>query len=84
VIAGNAMSRRAAYMYGNLLPRGTDGGVDAGLGKTTSIGAITLLVPADFATATSQKLNYCPRIAPPSSAGSLANPSAKPTDQDGV
>ena len=56
VIAGNAMSRRAAYMYGNLLPRGVDGVVDAGLGKTTSIGAITLLVPTDFATETGQKL----------------------------
>ncbi|WP_158939921.1 alkyl/aryl-sulfatase [Burkholderia sp. S171] len=56
VIAGNAMSRRAAYMYGNLLPRGVDGVVDAGLGKTTSVGAITLLVPTDFATETGQKL----------------------------
>jgi alkyl sulfatase BDS1-like metallo-beta-lactamase superfamily hydrolase len=56
VIAGNAMSRRAAYMYGNLLPRGVDGVVDAGLGKTTSIGAITLLVPTDFATETGQQL----------------------------
>ncbi|HMC48077.1 MAG TPA: MBL fold metallo-hydrolase [Caballeronia sp.] len=56
VIAGNAMSRRAAYMYGNLLPRGVDGVVDAGLGKTTSIGAITLLVPTDIATETGQKL----------------------------
>ena len=56
VIAGNAMSRRAAYMYGNLLPRGVDGVVDAGLGKTTSIGAITLVVPTDFATGTGQTL----------------------------
>jgi alkyl sulfatase BDS1-like metallo-beta-lactamase superfamily hydrolase len=57
VIAGNAMSRRAAYMYGNLLPRGVTGVVDGGLGKTTSIGAITLLTPTDFATTTGQKLN---------------------------
>ncbi|RFU48725.1 alkyl/aryl-sulfatase [Paraburkholderia sp. DHOC27] len=56
VIAGNAMSRRAAYMYGNLLPRNTTGVVDGGLGKTTSIGAITMLVPTDFATSTGQKL----------------------------
>jgi alkyl sulfatase BDS1-like metallo-beta-lactamase superfamily hydrolase len=56
VIAGNAMSRRAAYMYGNLLPRGPAGVVDAGLGKTTSVGAITLLTPTDFATTTGQKL----------------------------
>lgn len=56
VIAGNAMSRRAAYMYGNLLPRNPTGVVDAGLGKTTSIGAITLLAPTDFATTTGQTL----------------------------
>ncbi|WCM24669.1 MBL fold metallo-hydrolase [Paraburkholderia bryophila] len=56
VIAGNAMSRRAAYMYGNLLPRNPVGVVDGGLGKTTSIGAITLLPPTDFATTTGQKL----------------------------
>ncbi|MFM0649625.1 alkyl sulfatase dimerization domain-containing protein [Paraburkholderia bryophila] len=57
VIAGNAMSRRAAYMYGNLLPKSAVGTVDGGLGKGTSIGAITLLVPSDFATTTGQKLN---------------------------
>jgi alkyl sulfatase BDS1-like metallo-beta-lactamase superfamily hydrolase len=56
VIAGNAMSRRAAYMYGNLLPRNPTGVVDGGLGKTTSIGAITLITPTDFATTTGQKL----------------------------
>jgi alkyl sulfatase BDS1-like metallo-beta-lactamase superfamily hydrolase len=33
VIAGNAMGRRASYMYGALLPRGPRGHVDAGLGK---------------------------------------------------
>jgi alkyl sulfatase BDS1-like metallo-beta-lactamase superfamily hydrolase len=43
-------------MYGNLLPRSATGIVDAGLGKTTSIGAITLLLPTDFATTTGHKL----------------------------
>jgi alkyl sulfatase BDS1-like metallo-beta-lactamase superfamily hydrolase len=33
VIAGPAMGRRAAYMYGRLLPRGPDGMVDCGLGR---------------------------------------------------
>ncbi|QXC61778.1 MBL fold metallo-hydrolase [Aquihabitans sp. G128] len=33
VVAGNAMTRRASYMYGALLPRGPRGHVDAGLGK---------------------------------------------------
>lgn len=33
VMAGNAMTRRATYMYGPLLPKGPRGHVDAGLGK---------------------------------------------------
>lgn len=33
VFAGNAMSRRAQYMYGFNLPRSATGQVDAGLGK---------------------------------------------------
>ncbi|CAN5638383.1 alkyl sulfatase dimerization domain-containing protein [soil metagenome] len=33
VVAGNAMTRRASYMYGALLPKGPRGHVDAGLGK---------------------------------------------------
>jgi len=33
VVAGTAMTRRASYMYGALLPRGPRGHVDAGLGK---------------------------------------------------
>ena len=38
VTAGNAMSRRAIYMYGALLPRNEKGGVNGGLGQTTSTG----------------------------------------------
>jgi alkyl sulfatase BDS1-like metallo-beta-lactamase superfamily hydrolase len=46
VIAGNAMSRRAQYMYGALLPKGPLGQVDAGLGKTVPVGGtVTLLAP---------------------------------------
>ena len=33
VVAGVAMTRRASYMYGALLPKGPRGHVDAGLGK---------------------------------------------------
>lgn len=33
VVAGVAMTRRASYMYGSLLPKGPRGHVDAGLGK---------------------------------------------------
>jgi len=45
VIAGAAMSRRALYQFGPLLARGERGQVDAGLGKTTSGGTITLIAP---------------------------------------
>ena len=45
VIAGNAMSRRAIYMYGALLPRNAQGGVSGGLGQTTSAGSPGLILP---------------------------------------
>lgn len=45
LIAGNTMSRRASYMFGNLLPKGPDGMIGAGLGNTTSSGVITILKP---------------------------------------
>ncbi len=45
VHAGTAMTRRATYMYGALLPKGPAGQVGAGLGQTTSLGTVTLLPP---------------------------------------
>lgn len=57
VLAGTAMSRRATYMYGNLLPPSPVGQVGAGLGTTTSTGTITLIPPTDFITKTGQKMN---------------------------
>ena len=48
VMAGNAMSRRASYMYGNLLPASATGQVGAGLGTTTSAGTVTLIPPTDI------------------------------------
>lgn len=51
VMAGNAMSRRAQYQFGSLLPRGEKGQVDAGLGKSTpSGGTVTLIPPTDLIT----------------------------------
>ncbi len=47
VMAGNAMSRRASYMYGNVLPQSPTGQVGAGLGPTTSFGTITIIPPTD-------------------------------------
>jgi alkyl sulfatase BDS1-like metallo-beta-lactamase superfamily hydrolase len=48
VMAGNAMSRRASYMYGNLLPPSPTGQIGAGLGKTTSTGTFGLLEPTEL------------------------------------
>jgi alkyl sulfatase BDS1-like metallo-beta-lactamase superfamily hydrolase len=57
VLAGTAMSRRATYMYGNLLPPSPVGQVGAGLGMTTSTGTITLIPPTVIITKTGQKMN---------------------------
>ena len=48
VMAGNAMSRRAAYMYGNVLPKNAKGNIGAGLGSTTSAGTVTLMAPTNI------------------------------------
>ncbi len=48
VMAGNAMSRRASYMYGNVLPKNAKGNIGAGLGSTTSSGQVTLAVPTNI------------------------------------
>jgi alkyl sulfatase BDS1-like metallo-beta-lactamase superfamily hydrolase len=55
VYAGGAMSRRATYMYGALLPKGPDGQVGAGLGQTTSLGTLTLIPPTLDITRTGQE-----------------------------
>ena len=45
VIAGNAMMRRAQFQFGGLLRKGARGQVDAGLGKVTARGRVTLIAP---------------------------------------
>ena len=45
VIAGNAMSRRAVYMFGALIPPGPRGAVSAGLGVRGSAGSIGIIAP---------------------------------------
>ena len=56
VIAGNAMSRRAMYMYGMLLPRGPRGSVGSGLGVTTSGGTLGLILPNRLIRKTGEEL----------------------------
>jgi alkyl sulfatase BDS1-like metallo-beta-lactamase superfamily hydrolase len=55
VLAGNAMGRRATYMYGSLLPAGPLGHIDAGLGKTTSVGAVSLVPPTSSIMRTGER-----------------------------
>lgn len=55
VYAGNAMARRAIYMYGAILPKGEKGQVDGALGKTASLGEVTLIPPTDIIKKTGEK-----------------------------
>lgn len=57
VMAGNVMSRRASYMYGNLLPTSPTGQVGSGLGMTTSSGTVSLIAPTDLIEKNQQHLN---------------------------
>ncbi|EGQ7943915.1 alkyl/aryl-sulfatase [Vibrio cholerae] len=45
VLAGNAMSRRTTYQYGNVLPKGATGQVDAAIGKNVAQGEVSLIAP---------------------------------------
>lgn len=45
VLSGNATYRRAQYQFGTLLQPGVTGAVDAGLGKTVTRGARSLVAP---------------------------------------
>ncbi|MGH2831921.1 MAG: alkyl/aryl-sulfatase, partial [Solirubrobacteraceae bacterium] len=55
VLAGTAMARRASYMFAPGLERGARGQVDAGIGKTTSTGSITLIPPTNEVSHTAQQ-----------------------------
>jgi alkyl sulfatase BDS1-like metallo-beta-lactamase superfamily hydrolase len=56
VLAGIAMVRRAAYMYGSSLPRGPRGHVDTGLGKGPPRGTVGIPVPTQLVNHTGQEL----------------------------
>lgn len=56
VIVGNAMTRRASFMYGSVLPRDEKGTVDGGLGKAISIGEVGILEPSDVINNTGEKI----------------------------
>ncbi|MBB2497084.1 alkyl/aryl-sulfatase [Aquipseudomonas ullengensis] len=49
VFAGSAMSRRAQFQFGSLLPRGEQGQVDTGMGKTIAVnGGVSVIAPTDL------------------------------------
>ena len=48
VLAGNVMSRRATYMYGNLLTSSPTGFVTTGLGAALSMGNTGFIIPNDL------------------------------------
>ncbi len=54
VLAGNAMTRRAGYMYGSLLPKGSRGDVGNGLGLGASKGTVSLIKPTDSISQTGE------------------------------
>ena len=55
VLAGTAMARRASYMFAPALERSPHGQVDAGIGKSTSTGSITLIAPTHEVSRTGQE-----------------------------
>src|SRR5262250_632511 len=55
IIAGNAQRRRSLYQFGPLLPKGERGQVDGGLGKTISLGSLSLIPPTDFIRKSGEK-----------------------------
>lgn len=56
VIAGPAMSRRAAYQFGPLLAPGERGHVDCGLGKAVPFAPPGLIAPTESVTFTGEEL----------------------------
>lgn len=56
VLAGNAMSRRTTYQYGNVLPKGATGQVDAAIGKNVAQGEVSLIAPTKVITEQTETL----------------------------
>jgi alkyl sulfatase BDS1-like metallo-beta-lactamase superfamily hydrolase len=50
LMVGNAMKRRAMYMFGSLLPKSPQGQVDAGIGKAASSGTVSYIPPTEEIT----------------------------------
>lgn len=57
ILAGNAMARRASYMFGALLPKAPDGQIGDGLGQAISAGTPGMIAPTTFITHTGEARN---------------------------
>jgi alkyl sulfatase BDS1-like metallo-beta-lactamase superfamily hydrolase len=55
ILVGNAMARRATYMYGNLLIPGLQSQIGCGLGLATSTGTSSLILPTELVSETGQE-----------------------------
>ncbi len=56
ILAGNAMARRASYMFGSLLPKNAAGQIGVGLGQAVSSGTPGLIYPTIDVDHTGQKV----------------------------
>ncbi|HUP09729.1 MAG TPA: alkyl sulfatase dimerization domain-containing protein, partial [Caldimonas sp.] len=56
VLAGNAMTRRAQYQFGSMVPIGAKGPVGSGIGAALSLGTMGLIPPSELVTKTGQQL----------------------------
>jgi len=56
ILAGNAMTRRAQYQFGLMLPPGVEGQVSSGIGQAVARGTITLIPPTQTIDRTGQEL----------------------------
>lgn len=56
IMAGIAMSRRASYMYGFLLPKNAEGNIGTGLGQTNAVGSGGMPVPTVEIEKTGEKM----------------------------
>ncbi|MCV6597962.1 MAG: MBL fold metallo-hydrolase, partial [Mangrovicoccus sp.] len=56
VLAGNPMTRRASYHFGNVVSTGPAGQIGSGLGKTTPAGTVSVVPPNQIVSETGAKL----------------------------
>ena len=56
ILAGQAMTRRSTFMFGNVLPKNPTGTIGTGLGLTTAEGSVSLLAPTHVVESTGETM----------------------------